>query len=384
MLLLFILNILSTKGVEKTMSDDEYARLYSDIESQGVRLVKSPGRGTGVVSVNGFEEGDPVVCVKNSVGIFPTDEFELSKHLVNFTNYIPLKARVLYEKFMAPRGSYITEYVHSYPTNYFHYGNWTDKQREYYKRLSFEQIDDRALLELDEYESIYNALKDNKDVPEVMLSYASFMWASFQVMSRAFDCYTEEDEEYQCLYPVLDLVNFGPIQYYTFEESFITGSERCILAQKKIMPGEEVFNDYGIHRASIYLIEFSIVQENYRFDSLEFKYNGKIYDLYAFRINEELLEDIIGERLEYITLNKFKKLTNGLRTYRKIFIEYFEGPGIREVRRETSSIKDRTTELINLFGISVRTTYYNHLNKIDNELLKLLLRKNTQYPYLVF
>lgn len=384
MFLLFLINLLSSYGVEKTMPDDEYLKFYSDIESQGVKLVKSPGKGTGVVSVNGLEEGDLVVCVNNSVGIFPTDEFELSKYLLNFTNLVPLKVRVLYEKFMAPRGSYLTEYVHSFPINYFHYGNLTDKQREYFKLLSFEHIDERELLEIDEYESIYNALKDNKDIPETMLSYSSFMWASFQVLSRAFDCYTEDDEEYQCLYPILDLVNFGPIKSYTLEESFIIGQKRCILAQKNILPGEEVFNDYGIHRASIYLLQFSIVLENYEFDSLEFHYNGKIYDLLAFRYNQELLEDIIGERLENILLNKFKKLIKGLRTYRKIFIEYFKGPGIRELRREKSSIEDKTTELINLFGVSIRTTYYNHLEKVDNELIRMLLLKNTQSTYLVF
>lgn len=370
---LFLLTVIfSAKAVNITMTEKEFESLYSNIESQGVKIVKIPGKGNGIIVEKKFEEGDPVLCVDEFLGIFPMDQYELSKLVEGLGDLISLKIRLLYEKFMAPRGNYLTEYVHSLPATIHHYGDWTEYQRNYFKRLSLEPVNETELLEIEEFKFIVDLLKGVKDVPEEMLTYSTFMWASFQVKSRYFFCYKENGEKYDCLYPVLDLVNFGQLHYFTPVETEVINGKNCLFASKTLMPGDEFLNDYAVHRAPLYLLDFSMIDDTYEYDCLEFSFNGKIFLLYAHRLSTELLEEIIGESLQSITTEKIKKVLRGLKEYRKLFTEYFTGPGIRELRREHDMLEDKLLELINRFGVSIRTTFYNHLEKIDIEHIRTL------------
>lgn len=383
MIATLLIFIASVKAVEQTMTEEEFFRFYDKIEDQGVGIVKILNKGNGIVVKKKVFSKEPVFCVDERMGIFPGDQYALSQFVAGFRNLTALKARVLYEKFVATRGEFITEYVHSLPTFIHHYGNWTEGQRQYYKLLALEPVDERFLLELDEYQSIVDALKNVKDLPDEMLTYSSFMWASFHVKSRYFWCIGKSGEIEDCMYPFLDLVNFEPINYFSTVQEFfrVKDGKTCLITSKDLKPGDEFVIDYVIHRAPVFFLDYFIIQENYQYDSLELLYNGQSYLLYAFRLNNELLEDLIGTKLENFEYaeKEGRKILTGLKAYRKLFIEYFHGPGIREIRREHSMLKDEVKEFINRFGVSIRTTYYNHLEKVDAEILRILMRLVYRY-----
>lgn len=374
MLNTILIGIICATAYENTMTDEEFHKFYEPISAQGLEIVKSEEKGNGVFVQKKVNSKDPVLCVNEYMRIYPYDKYELSEYVEGFTNLTALKTRVLYEKFMAPRGHFITEYVHSLPTFIHHYANWTVSQREYFKSLSLEPVNETELLEVKEYESIVRALAGVNGVPEKMLKYETFLWVSFHVKSRYFWCQGKNGETVDCMYPFLDLVNFEPIKFFSTVQEFfrVKDGKTCLVTSKDLSPGDEFVIDYVIHRAPVFFLDYAIIQENYDYDSLEFEYEGKLYFLYAFRLNSELLEEIVGEKLESCGNGKLWKVVNGLREYRKKFVEYFRGDGIRKIRREYNLLEDDIKKRINRFGVSIRTTYYNHLNKIDTELLKSL------------
>ena len=369
--------ILWAKAVEVTMSEEEFQRFYEPIKEQGVEIVRSEEKGNGVRVRKKVSYGDPVLCIGAEESIYPSDRYFLSEYVEGFTNLTALKARVLYEKFMAPRGkkenkgNLVTEYVHSLPTFVHHYGNWTVSQREYFKSLSLEPVDEKGLLEVEEYERIVEALRGVEGIPEGMLGYEAFLWVSFHVKSRYFWCQGKSGEVVDCMSPFLDLVNFEPIGYFSTAQEFyrVEDGKICLLTRKDLFPGDEFVIDYVIHRAPVFFLDYAIIQENYDFDSLEFEYNGKVFYLYAYSLNYDLLEEIAGFMLKYATIEVHRK---ALGEYRKMFVKHFSGPGVREIRREYYKLEDDIKKRINKFGVSIRTTYYNHLQKIDTKLLNSL------------
>lgn len=374
----FLIIIAAVKAVQTTMTEEEFSEFYKKIEEQGVEIVKVLNKGNGIVVKKQVMSKQPVLCVDEKMRIFPGDQYALSQFVEGFKNLTALKVRVLYEKFVARRGGFLTEYVHSLPTFIHHYGNWTESQREYYKSVAIEKFDERELLELDEFQSIVDALKGVEGLPEEMLTYSSFMWVSFHVKSRYFWCKGDNGETVDCMYPFLDLVNFEPINYFSTVQEFfrVQDGKTCLVTSKELQPGDEFVIDYVIHRAPVFFLDYSIVSEGYQYDSIELFYRGRGFLLYAFRVNTELLEEIIGDKVEKSGIKRDEKALNGLKAYRKVLIEDFHGPGIREIRRDYSMLEDEVKRFINRFGVSIRTTYYNHLEKVDMEILRVLVSIN--------
>jgi hypothetical protein len=351
----------------------QYESFHSKLSSQHLEVKQMKHKGYGVLVTKSFNAGEPVLCVNISDRLLPSAPYEFSPAVSTFTNLTALKARLIYERFLGSPENPVSQYISSLSTYTHHYGLWTDKQKSLLRQVSLarpEDMEEEVLNEKEEWSQIVKAFKNfgSERVKPEMLDYYTFAWASFQVKSRYFWC-SWESEIVDCMHPHLDLVNFEPIDFFSKNQEFLLDKDgkRCFLAKKRLEPGDELTFDYVIHRSFVFFLDYDIIQENYAFDSLDFQFKDKFFQLYAFSVNLDLLKEFSDNFEKNSEISEEKLKISALLQYRKTFLKHFNQIGIREVRRIEA--EDEVSQKIRKYGISTRTTFYNHLARLEAELL---------------
>ena len=364
-LITFLTLISISSAVPNPMSHLEHIKFHQKtLLSQQTKVMKYPFKGYGVAVERPFKAGEPVLCVNISDRLLPSADYEL-RHLTSaFTNLTALKTRILFERYLGQRGNPTSDFIFSLTDYVHHYGLWSTSQQSLLKNLTLINFDEKTHLELlenEEFNEIVKVFKQVKNINPEMLDYKTFAWASFQVKSRYFWCDGGDQGVVDCMHPHLDLVNFEPINFFSRNQEFLLDKDgqRCFLAKKDLQPGDELTFDYVIHKSFTFFLDYDIVYENYAYDSLDLIYKGKVFQLYAFSVNQDLIQEIQS--------TENKDSIAALLTYRKIFIENFPQHGIRQTRRLNFS-DDFISNKIKKYGISTRTTYYNHLARIDSKI----------------
>ena len=370
--LIFFLALISiSSSIPNPMSHLEHIQYHENILlSQNTKLMKYPFKGYGVAAEKPFKAGEPVLCVNISDRLLPYSEYELSHLTSGLTNLTALKVRVLFERYLGKKGNPISDFIFSLTDYVHHYGLWSRSQQSLLKNLTLIKFDEQThldLLENEEFNEIVKVFKQVKNAVPEMLEYKTFAWASFQVKSRYFWCDGGDQGVVDCMHPHLDLVNFEPITFFSRNQEFLLDKDglRCFLAKKDLQPGDELTFDYVIHKSFTFFLDYDIVYENYAYDSLDLTYKGKVFQLYAFSVNEDLIQEI--------QTTENQDLKTALITYRQIFIKHFPQHGIRQTRRLNFD-DDFISNKIKKYGISTRTTYYNHLARIDAKIASIYLK----------
>jgi hypothetical protein len=372
---------------------EEIQKYYEPFESQGLKLKDYGAKGLGFELLKNVEPGSVVLCINNSQKLFPYDPYELSDYVSDLDEVTQIKVKVLYYKFMSTSSDFLTIYIKSMSNNFFHYGQWTPEHRQLFENLTLIDFYYQDPTGEEEFSQIKAALAACPNLPADMLEYESYMWANYVVKSR-FYTYNSPDGDIFVMIPVLDIPNHYPNPAMYRDSSFFTLTQDldCVNSYWHQGVGDEFLYQYSIHNSLVFLLGYDIVLENNPYDYVYYNFawiseegenKTNEFEIYADRTNMELLElllSIQGDEIE--TRSSFVKTWNDLEEseedkviealawYRRLVVEYQESwrLGIREVRREAEG-GDYVSGRIWLYGISTRTTVYNHLRAMDQDLL---------------
>ena len=102
-------------SIERNVTDEDITNFYKDLPKQGVRAVKYLNKGTGVQVTKDISEGGIAYCIDEDKMIMGHDDFPLYPYISHLYSNERLKVRVLYERFMAKRGNFFTDYIYMLP-----------------------------------------------------------------------------------------------------------------------------------------------------------------------------------------------------------------------------------------------------------------------------
>ena len=173
-----------------------------------------------------ISRGEPILGIPLTMCLTSFETFPLTPHLSDLHPDQVLTVRLLYEKFMAPRGGFHNSYVHSLPTNLTLLALWTDEEKD---RLQTEiNYGMQVKLQSDITNSYYTVKKRLKtvEIPTEMMEWDSWAWAFMIAQTKAFQLdrylwliangYPAEERDKGILgggfYPLIDLIGHWPLQ----------------------------------------------------------------------------------------------------------------------------------------------------------------------------
>ena len=104
--------------VSGTLDENELKSFYRFIENQQVKIVKSEGKGLGVILMKNITAGTPVFCITPNLSIVSSDTIPITEYIKDLSAKEKLKANLLYYKFIDSKQSFYSLYTNSLPNDF--------------------------------------------------------------------------------------------------------------------------------------------------------------------------------------------------------------------------------------------------------------------------
>lgn len=378
--------------VPETIENTERLAFYEKLKDYQLEVRNYQGMGLGLQANRQFKQGEGVFCLSMDTTIRNTDYFPLVPYAKSFNTGELLISRVLYEKFMAPRGSFLNQYIHTLPTEIKSPKLWSKVHVELFEKFNTLLGYGNFFNTTEEFEKITKAFKKIYGAPREVFDFKAYSWASYIVLSHSMTYKNETNGEVvACLSPFIDLANHWPRPYGYEGDSFsFTDDSNCLVTFKDLEPGDQIFADYGRSESSFYFYKYQFNLENNPYDSMIYTYNGNTptyknqFYLQTNQINLEVLEIFTADvglhqvftpdfRTYYSALFESDKIIVVLRAFLVYWRQFMKGmelegfPGLRENRRYRP--KDSDEEIIVKFTAAVRKTMYSHRSVLEKEMI---------------
>ncbi|CAG9334438.1 unnamed protein product [Blepharisma stoltei] len=395
-------------------------QLRSHINSHGIAYFE--GRGIGIKLLSNIKEGEVLFKIPLADTLEPVTPFPLTSVLKGISPYSMLRMRILYEKFIAPRGPFLTEFVHNFPLKYTTPLLWSDAEFDVFEKLGIYDYTRSYFIRniTADHELVLSKIKNRYDLPAEMFNYQAFLWADAVIQTRAILYPASEmmrmygfkdlDEKYNypVLIPGIDFINHWPRPLNsTMKTSSIVFDDKMppgftLIADRTLNRGNELVYEYKQLPNIDLLSMYGFTIPNNHDDSFTVSITYEIcyekilsdgsckFQLNAVEINVNLLRNIRGnygawERTEVSNKNLrpfFQMLpfdgetqhdfANSLLIYRSYICQVVYGGNrwpLAEVYKASNFFKSDVEKTIFTYAVAVRKTVYKQLKAIDKEVL---------------
>lgn len=428
--LIVLLTIGSVICVPETSTPQQTVNFLKalEINSNNHTIYYYEGKGFGLKLQTDVSSGDIVIKSSPALSLVGITPYAFSPYLKGLSSHIKLIGRIIYEKFMAPRGQFLTEYVHQFPVIYNTPHSFTDAELDLLDKISLFKIPRSFLFKnlAEDHVEFVKRVGKLIGLPKEVLVWETFMWADSTLRSRAYglpkdmaynlfninpdDDYSNE-ESFSVLISILDIPNHGVVfkNPKDFIGSLITTMKPApafaLRAYKNYSAGSEFFFEY--RKLSNNLILFRdygfVIQKNLRdfivinlrsklcFESLTKDQENCEYYLYPDHINKSLLkylstlvlksmyfeldegEDVRDYYVKTVERNQDKAFIKTLVSYRAhVNVNLKSKESLRQINRDIKKAQNKKEELIYEFAAAVRKTAYEHIKLVDRDLIHIL------------
>lgn len=437
---LLCLLLVAARGyiVPDTMTMDEKIALYQGLDKNlhGCALhIYSNERGMSIVSLQDIPFNEPYLAIPAELTISSFDTFDWYPYVRDGGPEMTLIARLIYEKFIANRGPWVTEYVHALPTFIDAVLNWTESEKKELYDHAFHKFNIEMPLPyeggfvtfsqmLGKVPGIYNTCPH-------CLYPETYAWSYLNMFARAFKqtlaswkmvkgyqwAAGEDTIEGAAMYPLLDLVNHDPTpkryrnvkDFYTIRTQTGKMPAFVMFADRDFPKHTELVWEYGKKSNLELIYGYGFVMEKNVHDHFMYDYTSNRFctgtrmqsDVCRFKIgvfehNDDLLNMIRQDvtNVDYILPNitspveYFKTLEDdsepetrsnfveSLRLYRQGLEEYHKGISklwpLRTERREYLKAQTTRARWAFKFGIAEKLVLLEHLKIMDRLAMQVL------------
>lgn len=369
-----------------------FAKAFS--HPQGVKVLKTleMGKGLFVNENRVVDAGEKILCVNESEAIHSDDPNFLLEYVLGISDSERLKAYLLYHKFVLKGKSKAFEYFEFIGKNEDHPVYYTEENLQLLARVAG-YLNLYEIKELkQQFKVLVEIFKKLKNLPEEMMTFEAYLWASELVMSRSFISFNSETQDYSYIFiPYIDLANYWPIKTKASHSSelFYESGQYCLVSSKKLEPGDQVFIDYSFADLSKFFCNFGFVIERDQKLSINFhlsvdpctnctfplkhsEVNWALYQKILQLIESDFSPEVNFRDLLQVLKDSYmyQDLISGLLIYRLEITMMFNSikGGLRELRRQALRASGKNKKIFE-YGSAFRVLVYTHLESLERELI---------------